>query len=117
MLKKDLSAVFKLFNIQQAKYTFKYKVSQEEIMHYLLPKDEVVWTWVIENEVDGKLQVTDFFSCHRLSQSCTSEGCKYSVMHSGFLYYYALTVNSFVDMIKQVLWYAKEEMECDAFSV
>ena len=37
-------------------------------------------------------------------------------MHSGFLYYYALTHNSYVDMVKQALWLAKDEMECDAFS-
>ena len=67
MAKKDLSAVFKLFNQQQEKYKFRYKVSQEELMQYLLPLDEVVWTWVIENLVDGKVQITDFFSIHRMT--------------------------------------------------
>lgn len=76
-----------------------------------------MWTWVIENMVDDKKVITDFFSMHRLSQSCTSEGCKYEKMHSGFLYYYALTVNTKADIIKNALWVAKEEMECDAFSV
>lgn len=36
----------------------------------MLPKKDIVWTWVIENEVDGKLQVTDFFSMHNLIQTC-----------------------------------------------
>lgn len=100
MQKKDLSVVFKLWNKQQEKYKFRYKVSQEELMQYLLPKADVVWTYVIENMVDGKVQVTDFFSMHRLGQSCTSEGCKHKVMYSGFLYYYALTVNTFADIVK-----------------
>jgi hypothetical protein len=36
-------------------------------MHYLLPKENIVYTWVIENEVDGKMAVTDFFSMHVLA--------------------------------------------------
>jgi len=67
MQKKDLSIVFKLFNIQQEKYKFRYKLSQEELLQILLPKDNVVWTWVIENLVEGKMQVTDFYSMHRMT--------------------------------------------------
>ena len=67
MQKKDLSNVFKLFNIQQEKYKFRYKLSQEELLQILLPKDNVVWTWVIENLVEGKMQVTDFYSMHRMT--------------------------------------------------
>jgi len=55
MVKKDLSIVFKLWNKQQEKYKLRYKMSQEELMHWLLPKENVVWTWVIENMVDGKI--------------------------------------------------------------
>lgn len=67
MLKKDASAIYKLFNDAQQKYQFKYKFTQEDILHYLLPKPEIVWTWVIENEIEGKKQVTDFFAMHRMS--------------------------------------------------
>lgn len=37
-------------------------------------------------------------------------------MHSGCLFYYGLSKNSLIDVIKQALWISKEEMECDAFS-
>ena len=47
-------------------------MSKEEIIHFLLTKNGIVWTWVIENEVSGKKEITDFFSVNRLSQSCTS---------------------------------------------
>lgn len=50
MTKKDLASVHKLFTNQQKKYVVNSKMSQEEIMHYLLPRPGVVWTWVIENE-------------------------------------------------------------------
>jgi glycylpeptide N-tetradecanoyltransferase len=50
MEKKDISAVLKLHMNQQKKYKVYYKMSQDDIIHYLLPKDEVVWTYVIEDD-------------------------------------------------------------------
>tara|TARA_B110000305_G_C19289909_1_gene563645 strand:+ start:556 stop:1002 length:447 start_codon:yes stop_codon:yes gene_type:complete len=98
-----------------------YKFSQDDVVHWILPKDEVVWTWVIENEDEkGNKVVTDFFSMYRLTQTCTSKkelGHKWDVMHSGCLFYYALTANTLGDMIKECMWRAKEEADCDAFSV
>jgi hypothetical protein len=40
----------------------------------------------------------------------------YESMHSGFMYFYALPKNSIKEVMKQVLWIAKEEMESDAFT-
>ena len=37
-------------------------------------------------------------------------------MHSGCLYYYGITNNTLCDVIKEALWIAKEQMDCDAFS-
>ena len=68
MTKKDLSRVHKLFTDQQKKYVVNSKMSQEEIMHYLMPRPGVVWTWVIENENEkGQIEVSDFFSMFKLS--------------------------------------------------
>lgn len=86
-------------------------------MQILMPVEGVVWTWVIENLVDNKLTITDFFSMHRMTQQCTSVGCKWKEMHSGFLYYYGLTANSLIDVVKTCLWLAKDVADCDAFSV
>ena len=69
MEKKDISAVLKLQNNQQKKYKIHYKMSQEDIIHYLMPNDGVNWTYVIEGE--DKV-VTDFFSTFRLDQTCTN---------------------------------------------
>jgi hypothetical protein len=33
------------------------------------------------------------------------------------MFYYGLTVNKILEVTKQCLWMAKEEMDCDAFSV
>ena len=85
-----------------------------------MPKDDVVWTYVIENPNDkGKPVITDFFSMYRLTQTCVSKeelGHQWDDMHSGCLYYYALSKNKLIDVIKICLIYARDEMECDAFS-
>lgn len=41
-------------------------MSKDEINHFLIPKDGIVWTWIIENETNGKKEITDFFSVNRL---------------------------------------------------
>lgn len=49
-------------------------MSQEDIVHHLMPKENIVWTYVIENlDENGKKFVTDFFSMYRLTQTCTSK--------------------------------------------
>ena len=117
MEKKDITAVLKLYKQQMEKYKMYYKFSQDDISYFMLPKDNVVWTYVIE---DDKKQVTDFFTMHRLSQTCTSidaKSCGHEIMHSGCLFYYGLSKNSIKEITKQCLWIAKDELECDAFSV
>ena len=42
-------------------------MTKEEIIYFLLPKNDIVWTWVIENDVNGQKEITDFFSVTRLS--------------------------------------------------
>ena len=120
MEKKDISTVLKLFNIQQQKYKMYYKMSQDDIVHWLMPKEDAVWTYVIENPNEkGKAEVTDFFSMYRLCQSCTSnefEHHGYEKMYSACLFYYGLTKNNLTDIIKKCLWLSKEHMEADAFS-
>ena len=37
-------------------------------------------------------------------------------MHVGNFFYYGLSQNSLVDIIKTALWIAKDDLECDAFT-
>lgn len=53
MEKKDIPTVFKLWKKQLEGCTFNYKWTQEEMTHYLFPKENVVWTYVVENLVNG----------------------------------------------------------------
>ena len=120
MEKKDLPAVYKLYKAQVERYKLYFKYSQDDVMHLLLPKDDIVWTYVVDGVgAEDKSTVTDFISMYRLTQSTTSMEAQakgISQMHSGGIYFYGLTVNSLEDMVKLALHYAKDDMECDALS-
>jgi len=116
MLKKDASVVLKLFNAQMEKMLVRYKMSEAEILHYLLPRDGVLWTWVLESNVDGKVAVTDFFSMRRMTQQVIKGITTHKDMHSAVMWYYGLSVNKFADIMKTLLWLALEECNCDAFT-
>lgn len=93
MEKKDISQVFKLFQNQHGKYKLHYKLSQDELLYFILPRKDLVWTWVIENEVEGKKTVTDFFSMTNITQTCLLSDAKtkgYETMAVGTLFYYGL---------------------------
>jgi hypothetical protein len=66
MVKKDVSAVHKLLQDQMSKYKIKYKMSHEDIMHHILPQEDIVWSYVIENKVEDKIKITDMFCMNRL---------------------------------------------------
>ena len=54
MQKRDITDVLKLYNLQQQQYKVWYKLNQNDISHFLLPKKDVVWTYVIEKIENGK---------------------------------------------------------------
>lgn len=58
-----------------------------EIGHYLLPRDGVVYTYVIEND---KKTVTDFFSFYRIPSTVIGNS-KYDLLNAAYVHYYAAT--------------------------
>jgi glycylpeptide N-tetradecanoyltransferase len=63
MQKKDISAVYSLYKNQFDKLQFHFKFTQEELAQQLMPREEVIYTIVFENN-EGK--VTDFVSFYNL---------------------------------------------------
>lgn len=53
-----------------SKYVVKFHYTEEDVKHYFLPRDKIVYTWVIsKTEVEGgkkKVKVTDFLSFYSL---------------------------------------------------
>ncbi|CAJ1011131.1 Myristoyl-CoA:protein N-myristoyltransferase, N-terminal domain [Leishmania naiffi] len=60
--------------------------SDAEIGHYLLPRDDVVFTYVVENEK----KVTDFFSFYRIPSTVIGNST-YNMLNAAYVHYYAAT--------------------------
>ena len=66
--------------------------------------------------------VSEFFSMNKFVQLCSEHakqklGHKYQSVETACLCYYTLDDNSFSEMIKQCLCFAKHEMNCDAMAL
>lgn len=62
MIKKDAKRVHELLTDNLKKYTVHQEFSYEEVVKLLIPKDGVIYSYVIENEGI----ITDFFSFYSL---------------------------------------------------
>ena len=38
-------------------------------------------------------------------------------MYFGMMFYYGLSMNSLADILKQAMWVAKDEFQCDSFNI
>ena len=100
MQTKDASAVLKLYNASVAHCKIRQKMSQEELLHTLMPRDGLIWTWVVENEVEGKLQVTDFWSMKRVTNVVINKELKHEHVRQANMQFCGLSVNKYPDMVK-----------------
>jgi glycylpeptide N-tetradecanoyltransferase len=66
MKSTDVEFVYTLLNGYLKKFTIKAYYSKEEVAHWFLPRDKVVYSYVIESE-EGK--ITDFISFYSLPSS------------------------------------------------
>jgi len=117
MEKKDASGVLKLYNKQMEKCKVRQKMSQEEILHTMLPRDNLIWTYLVENEVNGKVQITDFWCLKRVTNVVLNKDLKHKDIKQAYLMFYSLTVNTYENMLKTQMHSAQDDMECDALSV
>jgi glycylpeptide N-tetradecanoyltransferase len=63
---KDVSAVHNILNNYLEKFPFHMKFTVDEVRHFLLPRKDVIYTYVVE---DQNKQVTDLISFYYLPSS------------------------------------------------
>lgn len=109
MEESDVPNVHKLLNKYLSRFSLKVLFTEEEIRHWLLPRDNVIQSYVIQNE-EG--YVTDFISFYHLKSNVLNIAEKLNAAYS--FYNVALTV-PLVDLMKDALILAKNS-GCDVFN-
>ncbi|KAI1331411.1 acyl-CoA N-acyltransferase [Xylariaceae sp. FL0255] len=94
MQAKDIGAVQELLTRYLAKYDMAATFDKQEVEHWLLhdtklsPEEQVVWTYVVENE---HKKITDFVSFYCLESSVINHP-KHNNVKAAYLFYYATEV-------------------------
>lgn len=81
-------------------------LSEKEVKHFLLPKEGVIETFVVENQVEDKKEITDFVSFYTLPSSVLKHET-IKEMKAAYLYYYAYTKTDLKTLLQYALWKAK----------
>ncbi len=74
MQAKDANRVHALLNEYLKKFDIKLHFSKKDVTHFFLPRPNVVFTFVIEDE---KKEITDFFSFYSLPSTILKQGTGY----------------------------------------
>jgi glycylpeptide N-tetradecanoyltransferase len=84
MEKKDVEGVFKILNEYLSKFKVRSFYSQDEVEHWFLPRDKVVYSYVVENPENGEL--TDFLSFYSLPSSILNHE-KHKTLYAAYSFF------------------------------
>jgi glycylpeptide N-tetradecanoyltransferase len=109
---KDVSQVRTLLHNYLENFDLHVSMTEEETAHWLLPRDGVITTYVVENPDSHK--VTDFFSFYTLCSSVIGNP-KYSSLKAAYSFYNVATKHSLKDLMHSALITAHHD-EFDVFN-
>ena len=82
--RRDIVRCLELLAQHNAKLQMVREFSEEELAHALLPREDVVFSWVVEGD-DGI--VTDFFSFYSVPSSIVENGVIVGEIKNAYMYY------------------------------
>lgn len=100
MEERDVDGVHALLNDYLQRFELKVLFEREEIAHWMLPRDKVINSFVVET--NGK--ITDFLSFYHLPSSILNHA---STLHAAYSYYNVATSVKLTDLVKDALILAK----------
>lgn len=106
MTKKDVQGVFKLLNEYLKKFPIHAFFSVEEIEHWFLPRNKVVYTYVIENYESG--EITDLLSFYSLPSSVLNHEV-HKTLFAAYSFFNVATTVTYKELIRNALILAKNE--------
>jgi len=106
----DVQAVNNLLSTYLAKFSLYVHFTDEEFAHWLLPREGVITSYVVEN--DGV--ITDFFSFYTLCSTIIGN-VQYQTLRAAYSYYNVATVTPLNQLIQDALIIAKQ-LDFDVFN-
>ena len=96
MEQKDVKKVHSLLSEYLKKFTVTFIYSKEDVAHQFLPRDGVMYSYVIEDEAG---EITDFFSYYSLPSSVLKND-KHDKINACFSYYNVSMKHSATEIMK-----------------
>ena len=96
MEEKDIDQIDELIKKKRSIYKIYEIFSKEEIAHYFLPRNNIIYTYVLEDENN---KITDFFSFYGITRTILDNNAKYKKIN---LAYSIINFNSSIS-IKELL--------------
>ena len=90
MEERHVDEAFELFNKYQQRFELRPNFDKEEFRHWILTREDVVYSYIIEND-EGK--VTDFVSFYSLPFTIINNPL-YKDLGIGYMFYYCLLYTS-----------------------
>ncbi len=83
MTAADVDTVTALLAEHQATFAYHAKFTREEVLHWIVPTDKVVFAYVVESEG----AITDFISFYSLPSSVSGHS-RYSMVKAAYMFYW-----------------------------
>ena len=104
MTNKDVPSVKKLLNKYLQKFKLSIQFNEEEIRHFLVPRENVIESYVVEDPETKEL--TDFISFYSLPSSILKHE-QYDKLNVAYSYYNVPGKHSMTDLMRDALILAK----------
>lgn len=103
---KDVEQVHTLLNNYLQQFSLKILFTKEEVEHWLVPREKVIDSFVVEQEqANGKKKITDFVSFYHLPSAILNHN---DTLHAAYSFYNVSTTTPMVDLMKDALIEAKK---------
>lgn len=111
MTEKDVPRVFEIVSAYLKKFALHPEFTKEEVRHWMLPRDGVVYSYVLEN---GRGEVSDVTSFYSLPSSILGHE-KHQLLRAAYSYWNVATTVSLHELMYDALILAKAE-DFDVFN-
>lgn len=113
---KDCKKVQQLLSTYLESFNLHFKFTKDEVQHFFLPRDDVIYSYVVEgyDEESGQETVTDFISYYSLPSTILNSK-KHKTLNAAFSYYNVPVTVSPKELMEAALILAKND-DFDVFN-